>query len=119
MQSLFALNSMNVTISGNQKNNFFVPKDQIRQDAYKPNMQLKMMATNQAKNNFKMGPVARGLTLQSQNRMRINAPQAMMPYADQSFIAQNLTAGQISIDQRSGSTGRAAAAQINMAATIG
>lgn len=49
LQSLFGINNMNVTISGNTKNNFFVAKDQIRQDAYKPNMQLKMMTTNQAK----------------------------------------------------------------------
>jgi hypothetical protein len=42
----------------------------------------------------------------------------MMPYADQSFNSQNLTAGQIAIEQRSGSTGRTTAGQKNMAATI-
>jgi len=43
---------MNVTISGNAKSNFFVAKDQIQQNAYNPNMHLRMIATNQAKANM-------------------------------------------------------------------
>ena len=62
---------MNVTISGNTKSNFFVAKDQIQQNAYKPNMHLRMIATNQAKANMiKIGPITRGFNMQSQKWMR-------------------------------------------------
>lgn len=82
LQNFMSINSMNVTVSANnKKNNFFMAKDSLKNgDFNKQNAHMKMVATNAAKAHMiKIGPVARGISIQNQNRARANA-NVIMPY---------------------------------------
>lgn len=69
---------------------------------------------------IKIGPVARGITIQQNFRAKRlqNQQQVIMPYQDASFNTQPLNSSQISIEHRSGSVGRGQGAQGKMAATL-
>lgn len=102
LQNLFSINSMNVTVGGaNKSNNFFLAKDQLRPEKKKPNM-------------IKIGPVARGITIQQKATRAANHQQVMLPYQDASFNTASLNGSQVEV--RSGSVGRAG--QGKMAATL-
>lgn len=82
---------MNITMGGSSKqNNFFMAKDQLKQDAQgqKQNAHLKMLSTNGGNQNLvRIGPIARRISINNQ-RQRAQQQQMMMPYADQSFTGQ-------------------------------
>lgn len=77
-----------------------------------------MVGTAAKSHMIKIGPVARGISFQNQNRLKANQ-NVILPYQDSSFNNQALNASQMTIEYRSNSIGRGASLQNKMAATIG